>query len=90
MIIQAKTIIGSKIISQSGCNLGKVVDFEINATTQSIIKYYTQGELLGFLKEPLIINADQVIEIKPNEIIVKDAVVPEKIAEEISPDYKPS
>ena len=56
-----------------------MVDFEIDGAGQNIIKYYTQGEILGFLKEPLIINASQVIEIKKEKLIVEDAIIPEKV-----------
>ena len=72
MLIKAKKIINSKVTTKSGQDLGKVVDFEVDSSGQNIIKYYTQG----FLKEPLIISSNQVIEIKEKEIIVEDMVVP--------------
>jgi len=90
MLIRAKKIIGNKVVSQSGQHLGRVVDFEINSNNQSIIKYYTQEDLLGRLKEPLIIEASQVIEIKEDEIVVKDALVLESDTREVAPGYKPS
>ncbi len=80
MLIKAKRIIGNKVVTQSGHYLGKVFDFEIDAIGQNIIKYYTRGGLLDFLKEPLVINANQVIEIQKEKIIVEDAVVSEKVA----------
>jgi sporulation protein YlmC with PRC-barrel domain len=78
MFIKAKEVIGNKVVTQSGQLLGKVVDFEIDTTSQNIIRYYTQGDLFGFLKEPLMINADQVIEIKKKQIIVEDAIITRK------------
>jgi len=72
MLIKAKKIINSKVTTKSGQDLGRVVDFEIDSSGQNIIKYYTQG----FLKESLIINSHQVIEIKEKEIIVEDMVIP--------------
>ena len=78
LVFLAKNIINSKVVTQCGQLLGKVVDFEIETSNQSIIKYYVKDELISFLKEPLIINASQVIEIKDGKIIVEDAVVSEK------------
>ena len=75
MFIEAKNIINNKAVTQSGQILGRVIDFEIDTLSQSIVKYHIQGDLIGFLKKPLIINADQVIEIKKNKLIVEDAVV---------------
>lgn len=81
MLVKAKKIINSKVITQSGQHLGKVVDFNVEAASQKISQYYVSGEFLAFLKEPLIIEARQVIEIRENEIIVEDAVVLEQTAE---------
>jgi len=79
MLIKAKRIIGNKVITQGGHYLGKVFDFEVDTTGQNIIKYYTRGGLLDFLKEPLVINAQQVVEIQKGKIIVEDAVISEKV-----------
>lgn len=79
MSIKAKEIINNKVINRSGCYLGRVIDFDINNLTQSIQKYYVQGNVLGFFKDQLIIDASQVVEIKKNKIIVEDAVVQDKI-----------
>ncbi len=75
MFIEAKNIINNKAVTQSGQLLGRVIDFEIDTINQRVVKYYIQGDLIGFLKKPLIINADQVIEIKKDKLIIKDAVV---------------
>jgi len=91
MRIMAKQIIGTKVFTKSGEHLGKVSDFEIDVSSnQNIIKYYTHGELLGLLKEPLIISVNQVIEIKEDRIIVEDTVISEKAPKEkIIPEYSP-
>ena len=75
MFIEAKNIINNKAVTQSGQLLGRVIDFEIDTINQRVVKYYIQGDLIRFLKKPLIINADQVIEIKKDKLIIKDAVV---------------
>ncbi len=79
MFIKAKKIIGSKVVTQSGQLLGRVVNFEIDTSNQSIAKYYTQGDLFSFLKEPLVISANQVVKVKKDKIIVEDLVVSEKV-----------
>ena len=79
MFIKAKEIINNKVINRSGYYLGKVVDFDVDASKQVVIRYYVQGNLLGFFKEPLIINSNQVIEIKKDRIIVEDAIIQKKI-----------
>lgn len=79
MFIKAKEIIGNKVVSQSGHYLGKVTDLEIDASGQNIVKYYAAGGFFDFLKESLIINASQVIEIQKKKIIVEDAVISEKV-----------
>lgn len=89
MFIKAKEIIGNKVISRSGHFLGKVIDFEIDTSSQNIIKYYVSGGLFNLLKTPLIINAKQVVEIKADRIIVEDAVISEKmIKEKMSSDME--
>lgn len=80
MLVKAKRIIGNKVVTQSGYNLGRVFDFEVETTDQNIVKYYVHGGMLDFLKEPLIINANQVVEIQKEKIIVADAIVSEKAA----------
>lgn len=79
MFIKAKEIINNKVISRSGYHLGRVIDFDIDVSGQVVIRYYIQGNVLGFFKEPLIINPSQVIEIKKDKIIVEDAVIPKKL-----------
>ena len=75
MFIKAKKIINNKVVTQSGQLLGRVVDFEIDTSNQSIIKYYTHEDLLGFLKD--------------NKIIVEDSVIPQKISEKkTTPDIE--
>jgi len=79
MFIKAKEIINNKVINRSGYYLGRVVDFDVSVSEQVVIRYYVQGNLLGFFKKPLIINSNQVIEIKKDRIIVEDALIQKKI-----------
>ncbi len=89
MLIKAKRIIGNKVISQSGQFLGRVVDFEIDTSGQSIVKYYVAGGFLNLPKDSLLISAKQIVEIKQDSIIVEDATIPEKVVDKkISPDVE--
>lgn len=89
MFIKAKKIIGNKVMSQSGYFLGRLIDFEVDASSQNIVKYYVSGGLFDFLKDYLIIDHSQVIEIKKDKIIVEDTVIPKKIAKKkISSDVE--
>ncbi|MEA2113058.1 MAG: PRC-barrel domain-containing protein [Patescibacteria group bacterium] len=82
MFIDAKKIIGNKVFSQSGSYLGRVVDFSVNVLGQNIVKYYVSGDFLALIKKPLIIDASQVIRIRKDKIIVKDAVIFKKAVNE--------
>ncbi len=75
MLTKAKNVIGAKTITQSGQALGRVIDFEIDVISRQIIRYYVQSDLLGFLKQPLIINASQVIDFKNKQLVVEDAIL---------------
>ncbi len=50
MFIEAKGIINSKAVTQSGQFFGRIINFEIDTFSQKIVKYYIQGDLIGFLK----------------------------------------
>jgi len=79
MTIKAKEIINNRVINKSGCYLGRVVDFDVDASTQVVVRYYVQGKFLGFFKKILIIYPNQVISIKKDKMIVDDATVSKKI-----------
>ncbi len=85
MLIKAKNIIGAKTVTQSGQYLGRVADFELTLPSQKITKYHIQTDLLGFLKQPFIIDASQIIEFKNNQLIVEDAILPNKQAKQATP-----
>lgn len=78
MLINAKKIIGNKVFSQNGFSLGRVTDFQVDVSGQNIVKYFVSGDFFNLIKEPLIIDASQIIEIKKDRIIVEDAAIPEK------------
>ena len=79
-IIEVKTyikdkrkIIGSKVITEKGKLLGKVIDYTINSNFYSLEKLIVKKTFLKFIKfNKQIIPANEIIEIKKNKIIVKE------------------
>lgn len=67
MLINAKKIIGNKVFSQNGSSLGRVTDFQVDVSGQNIVKYFVSGDFFNLIKEPLIIDASQIIEIKKRQ-----------------------
>lgn len=72
-IIQSKIKIkGNKVMTESGTDLGKVTDFEINLNSNRLSSISVKNKILG---KPLIISYNQIISIEKDAIIVKDGVV---------------
>ncbi|MEK7158481.1 MAG: PRC-barrel domain-containing protein [Patescibacteria group bacterium] len=65
--------------TQSGQDLGRVVDAEIHAETHQIMKYDVASPSLlrGLLpSQPLMIDYRQVIQITEEKMVVEDSVQP--------------
>ena len=90
MVFAAKQIIGSRVVTQSNDFLGKVCDFDVDTGTKTIVQLHVRGEFLDRLKDPLVILSGQIVEIKKDEIVVKDALIPEKSVSQVSPGYDSS
>lgn len=78
MSLSSKDLINLPVYTQSDKYLGKVLSFEIDADTQTVIKYYVRAgslaaELLGESKE-LIISQNQVISLTEEKMVVEDLV----------------
>jgi len=66
-------VLGGKIITASGKNLGVAEDLLFETMDSSIQKIYIKSPLINILNKPdIIISADKIIEIKPGEITVQD------------------
>jgi len=73
IVEEKRFIIESKVFTQSGKKLGKVSDFVIDTDLGLMVKIYVEKkELWGIMGDLLIISAEQILEIKPRKIIIKD------------------
>lgn len=80
MIINEKKLINLPVFTQSGQHLGKVVDFEIEVGSHTILKYYVKssGLINELFTSELIITPSQVIEITKEKMIVEDNIIRSK------------
>lgn len=75
MILSISQLKNLLVYTQSGFKLGRVVDLEIDADSQSIIHYVVRrGQLLGRFQKFLLIHRGQVISISRERMIVEDSV----------------
>jgi len=83
MNLTKKILIGLPVYTQSDQHLGKVADFELDPTTQLIVRYHVKGGDLikELLRSELIVSREQVIAISPQRMVVEDAVVAEPEAQ---------
>jgi len=74
--LQDKEIKNLPVYGKSSSQIGRVVGFDIDAESQSIINYYVKPLLVikGIFKGNLIISREQVIEISKEKMIVDDSV----------------
>lgn len=74
-IQSANRVFNNKVLTQSGKNLGKVKDFTIDTAHYFIIKIHTTANFWQRLThERLMIDRADIIDIKKNKIIVRDAI----------------
>ena len=90
MLINFSHLKNLPVFTQSGLFLGRIVDLEIDADSQSIINYLVQrGRLVGRWQKPLLIHRQQVISISKEKMIVEDAIAKQletvKAEKEIAP-----
>jgi sporulation protein YlmC with PRC-barrel domain len=62
------------VYTKLGIKLGKVIDINFLIETQSVSQYIVRPNFFGRI---LLINANQVLGINDEKIIVEDTVVPE-------------
>jgi len=66
--------------TESGHQLGYVVDVDIDPETHQVMAYYVKSSrLMPYLvKSPLLISPTQVISVDEKEMVVEDAVAGER------------
>jgi uncharacterized protein YrrD len=68
----------NKVLTESGSNLGKAKNYEVDLISQKLSKITVSGGIFGdFLRGEVIIPHEKIISIGRDAIIVKDAVVKE-------------
>jgi len=68
-------IVGSRVVSEDGSFLGKVIDYCINGDTLSLKKLYVSKSFLGMVRYGgRVILAKHIVEILPKKIVVKNNV----------------
>lgn len=84
-IIKAKIrIIGNKVVTQSGVELGEVKDYEVSEERNKLYKIFVStGFLKDLFKGELIITEDKIISIGKDAIVVKDTAIPAKEKEKV-------
>lgn len=67
------------VITESGTNLGRVVDLEIDANNHGIGKYIVSAWPAILKRDKLLIAPEQVISVDTKKVLVKDGTI--KVAE---------
>ena len=85
MLLRSKDLINLPVYSESGQRLGKISDFEIESSSQNIIKYYVKPESIikELVSRELVISAQQVISIDKEKMIVEDTLTKETEKEKV-------
>ena len=80
MNLKRNDLIGLPVYTQSNQHLGRVSDFELESSSQLVVKYYIKSRdiIKELLEKELIISKEQVVFISKEKMVVEDNVVPEK------------
>lgn len=73
MIINLQKFLRLPVYTESGTKLGKIVDFEMDVDSQTVVRYYVRPVL--FSVKSFLIQNSQIKEIKDDKIVVYDSVV---------------
>jgi len=81
MNLKKKELINLPVYTQGEQHLGKIVDFELEPTSQTVEKYYIKSQdiIKNLLQKELLISKDQVVSISHDRMVVEDSVVKEKV-----------
>jgi sporulation protein YlmC with PRC-barrel domain len=78
MIQESKKLLNLPVFTESGRELGRLVDFRIDTESQSIIDYFVQPHraIANLFGGKLIIKRGQIVDILMDKIIVIDNLEP--------------
>lgn len=75
-MLKASALKNLPVFTQSGFKLGRIVDWEIDSETQSILRYQVRRRgLWKRWQEPLLIHRRQVVSLTEKQMIVEDALL---------------
>lgn len=72
MLMEDRQIIGLPVVTRSGVRVGEVKALQLDIDEHSVKKYIVARGMLPLLKQELLIDPAQVIEINASKMIVLD------------------
>jgi|GEM_PF-3382650 len=73
---QEVELVGSRVVDETGRNLGQVNDWCVNLKTMRLARLHvTSSKLFKFIRDDLIISIDDIITIEKGKITVKSGLV---------------
>lgn len=72
-MLSARDLLRLPVFTKGGVHVGRVVGFEFEAESQTIVRYEVRQSLLG---PPLLIHREQVVTIDNERMVVLDLAVP--------------
>ncbi len=90
MLCHSKKIINLPVETQDGQQIGRVDDFVFETDSQTIWQYIVKAQGLSkrILKENMLINRGQVLEITAKKIIVDNEILKDSKEQEKKPTKK--
>ena len=81
MLVGSKNLIGLKVETMSGKELGHIKDFDININSLIVEKFYVrpEGVVKGLVIGKLVINKNSIISINEEKMIVEDLMEKELV-----------
>ena len=75
-VLEDHQVLKLSVETKSGVLLGRVVGFELEAETQSVLRWRVRPKGLAarMLKQPLVVSREQVVSIDATTMIVDDNV----------------
>ena len=78
MLFNTQNVLGLKVETKSGQNVGKVAGFDFEGDTGHLRTMHVKhgGMMSGLMSEHLLVDWISILEMTPEKVVVADAVVP--------------
>lgn len=81
LITNKMVVVGFRAVTTQGRPLGVVTDLVFDTIGSQIVKYYVRPHAMaGFLQPDLVLPANQVSQIQPDQVVFADDVTPISVA----------